>query len=601
MAKGPSIQKLSSHLINQIAAGEVVERPASVVKELVENALDAHATSIEVRLVDGGKTYLSVTDNGQGMGPEDLPLAIERHATSKLSHGNLFNIQSLGFRGEALPSIGAVSRLSITSKTADEGTGWTLSVEGGVMSPPQPCPAQQGTKIEVRDLFFAIPARLKFLKTTRTEVQHIQDVVNRLALSSPHVTFRLISETKEILLHKAQADVLNRVHDVLGYDFKENALAVDHSRDGYTLKGYIGLPTLNRSTSSLQYLFVNQRSVKDKLLYGTIRAAYQDFIAHDRHPLLCLYITVPQRLLDVNAHPAKTEVRFQDTQFVRSLIVGTLKQTLSQMGHQSASSGTAEALSSFKVQSNPRPPSSNPGRIQPQLSSLSSFLTPHKKFASAPAMALQTSFQVQECIAKTIEPESSKHFPLGAATAQLHENYIVSQTDDGLIIVDQHAAHERIVYEKMKASFHNTHIKRQVLLIPEIITLPEDEREALLTHNNTLSACGIVLEEFGADTVVVREIPAILGQADVKALIKDTAEMLADGNTHVKLQEKIHEILSTMACHGSVRSGRRLSLSEMNDLLRQIEQTPYSGQCNHGRPTYVELKLHDIEKLFGRR
>lgn len=600
MAKGPSIQKLSSHLINQIAAGEVVERPASVVKELIENALDAHATCIEVRLVEGGKTYLSVTDNGQGMGPEDLPLAIERHATSKLSHGNLFDIQSLGFRGEALPSIGAVSRLSITSKTADDDTGWTLSVEGGTISGLQPCPAQQGTKIEVRDLFFAIPARLKFLKTTRTEVEHIQDVMNRLALSSPHVTFRLISENKEVLFHKAHTDTLDRVHDVLGHDFKENALAVDHTREGYTLKGYIGLPTLNRSTSSLQYLFVNQRPVKDKLLYGTVRAAYQDFMAHDRHPLLCLYITVPQRLLDVNVHPAKTEVRFQDTQFVRSLIVGTLKQTLSQMGHQSASSGAAEALAAFKFKSSPQSTSANTGKIQPHLSSLSSFFIPHKKSTSAPDMPHQPIFQVQEYTTTTIE-QNPKQFPLGAATAQLHENYIVAQTEDGLVIVDQHAAHERIVYEKMKASFHNAHIKRQALLIPEIITLPENERDALLAHNDTLSACGIVLEQFGAATVIVREIPAILGQADVKALIKDTAEMLAEGHTHVKVQEKIHEILSTMACHGSVRSGRRLSVSEMNDLLRQMEQTPYSGQCNHGRPTYVELKLQDIEKLFGRR
>ena len=590
------IQRLPSNLINQIAAGEVIERPASVVKELVENAIDAGADTIDVMLRDGGKTYLSINDNGCGMDRENLSLSIERHATSKLSHQDLFKIETLGFRGEALPSIGAVSRLQITTKTELEDTGWTLMVEGGQVSAPMPCPAPQGTKIEVRDLFFAIPARLKFLKTNRTEIQHTTETLSRLALAYPHVSFRLVSEQKEVFFYRAHSEnpSLNRIHDVLGHSFKDNTLYINEDREGHTLKGYISLPTLNRSDANYQYLFVNNRPVKDRLLYGTVRAAYQDFLAHDRHPLLCLYLSTPERSVDVNVHPAKTEIRFQDTQFIRNLVVGTLKRALSSMGHQASTTVKNEALSSFK--SAPYVSARTPLQTQ---SSFSSLFVPQKKDFS-PSSA--SSFHVREPIPSNVAlKEEPSSFPLGAATSQIHENYIVSQTDDGLIIVDQHAAHERIVYEHLKKEMSTQTAKRQLLLIPSVVDLATHEKEALLESQPTLEKLGLVIESFGNTSVVVREVPAILEHADVTLLVKDMAEMLSNGEKRIKVEEKIHEICSTMACHGSVRSGRRLTLSEMNDLLRQMEMTPYSGQCNHGRPTYVELKLKDIEKLFGRR
>ncbi|UNM06516.1 MAG: DNA mismatch repair endonuclease MutL [Holosporaceae bacterium] len=593
-----SIQRLPSNLINQIAAGEVVERPSSVVKELAENALDAGATVIEVTLREGGKTYISVTDNGHGMTKENLSLSVERHATSKLPDQDLFKIQTLGFRGEALPSIGAISRVSITTKTEEDDTGWRLAVEAGKIVAPQPVPYQTGTKIEVSDLFFAVPARLKFLKTARTETQHVTDVLNRLALSAPHVTFRLVADQKEVFSYAPvlEKEKLERVHDVLGHDFKENALLVEKERDGYRLEGYISLPTLNRSNAHLQYLFVNGRPVKDRLLFSAVRAAYHDFLAHDRHPLLCLYLTVPPRLIDVNVHPAKTEVRFQDTQFVRNLMVSTLKESLQKMGHHASSTVAAETLNAFQTYATPSFPRSS--TTQGTQSTFSSYFSPQKR-EMAPSLST-TAVGVCEAVPQTTQ-EIKEHYPLGAATAHLHENYIVAQTEDGLVIVDQHAAHERIVYEKMKKDLATQQIKRQVLLIPETIDLPEDEFHALIQSVEELSRFGLILESFGKSTLIVREVPAILGHADIKSLIKDMAEVFQAGDKSLKIEEKINEICATMACHGSVRSGRRLSLSEMNDLLREMEETPHAGQCNHGRPTYVELKLKDIEKLFGRR
>ena len=598
------IQRLPSNLINQIAAGEVIERPASIVKELVENSLDSGATQISVILREGGKSYVSVTDNGCGMDEEDLRLCIERHATSKLPTKDLFNISTLGFRGEALPSIGAISRLTLTSLSKNSQQGWSLSVEGGQIKNCAPSPAYPGTKTEVRDLFFAVPARLKFLKTDRTETQHVIDVMQRLSLAYPDRSFSLTSEQKEIFSYTAQEKTeegsLARIDQVMGHKFKENALPVKANRDDYALRGFISLPTLNRTNAQLQFLFVNGRPVKDKLLSGAIRASYQDFLSYDRHPLLCLYLTVPPRYVDVNVHPAKVEVRFQDTQFVRSFLVSSLKQALSGMQHRSSTGIAQEALNAFQTKSishqlslKQQAPTSSPSVFYP---SKKSFSMPHThshlgETSSEPLSMNQVDTFLEE----------EKDFPLGAACAQIHENYIISQTKEGLVIVDQHAAHERLVYERLKHAVSQNQVKRQVLLIPEVIDLPKKEFQSLIENKDAIAQFGIILESFGETSVLVRETPSILGKTDIVPLIKDMAEGLESGERTLKIEKKINEICSSIACHGSVRSGRRLSLSEMNDLLRQMEQTPYSGQCNHGRPTQVELKLTDIEKLFGRQ
>lgn len=605
------IQRLPSNLINQIAAGEVIERPASVVKELVENAIDAGATQIDVILRDGGKSYISVVDNGMGMGPEDLRLSIERHATSKLSHKDLFNIATLGFRGEALPSIGAISRVNITSRTQNSDQGWSLSVEGGLVQDCIPAPAHVGTKIEVRDLFFAVPARLKFLKTTPVETQHVTDHLQRLALAYPQCAFSLTADQKLIFSYEAQessrAGLLGRITQVMGNKFENDALPLDASRDDYLLSGFIGLPTLNRTNTQLQFVFVNGRPVKDKLFSASIRAAYQDFLAYDRHPLLCLYLTAPSRSVDVNVHPAKIEVRFQDPQFIRGFLISTLKQTLAGMQHRAASTGSTEALTAFRPKEifHQLDLGSNPSST----SYSSPFLTPSKNpamaftpFGSSPSSFKEGRSEVVE--AAPVEEIMQSHttsFPLGAACAQLHENYIVAQTQDGLVIVDQHAAHERIVYERLKQDVSQHKVKSQILLIPEVIELPKKEYDVLIKNQEYMTQFGIILESFGESSVLVREVPVLLAQSNISRLIKDLAEELTSEGEGITIQQKINEICSSMACHGSVRSGRRLSLSEMNDLLRQMEQTPYSGQCNHGRPTQIELKLKDIEKLFGRR
>jgi DNA mismatch repair protein MutL len=603
------IQRLPSNLINQIAAGEVIERPASVVKELVENAIDAGATQIDVILRDGGKSYISVVDNGCGMSPDDLRLSIERHATSKLPTKDLFNISTLGFRGEALPSIGAISRLILTSRTETAPQAWALSIEGGQNPHLIPAAGTVGTKIEVKDLFFAVPARLKFLKSTPVETQHIIDHLNRLALAYPDRGFSLTHDQKTLFSYPAhensQGAVLNRLKQVMGQKFEQDALEIKNNREEYELAGFIGLPTLNRTNTQFQFLFVNGRPVKDKLFSAAIRVAYQDFLAHDRHPLVCLYLTVPHHSLDVNVHPAKTEVRFQDTQFVRGFLISTLKQTLAGMQHRSASPSGEEALAAFRPKEIFHQMSL--GNVPSRSSYPSSFLPPLKK-------AMESSFSFQSPVTTVTEhtalepPESISPqaqdltcFPLGAACAQLHENYIVAQTQDGLVIVDQHAAHERIVYERLKQDIGQNTVKTQILLIPEVVDLPKKEHDFLIQHQEALLQLGIVLESFGDTSVLVREVPTLLQQADIKSLIKDLAEDLADDGEGLTIQKKMNEICSSLACHGSVRAGRQLSLSQMNDLLRQMEKTPYSGQCNHGRPTQIELKLKDIEKLFGRR
>jgi len=600
------IRVLPPTVVNRIAAGEVIERPASAVKELVENAIDAGATQIDVALREGGRSLIGVADDGCGMSADELALAVERHATSKLPHDDLTHIATLGFRGEALPSIGAVGRLTLTSRAAGSDSGWTLTVEGGAKGGVQPAALAQGTRVELRDLFYATPARLKFLKAARTERDHVEDVINRLAMAHPAIGFTLTDESKTVLrlaaattdlLADAAAARLARLAQVMGRDFADNALVLDVVREGVRLTGHIGLPTLNRATASQQYLFVNGRPVRDRLLQGAVRGAYQDFLARDRHPLVALFLEVPAEAVDVNVHPAKAEVRFRDAGLVRGLIVGACKHALAEAGHRAATTVAAAALGSFR-------PAAAPAAWRPGPKLPRGFA---ELAASLYAPDPQTP-QLREVVTPTARaPEAAPvngatvDYPLGAARAQLHETYIVAQTADGVVIVDQHAAHERLVYERMKQALAAQGIARQALLIPEIVELEGAAAERLVARRDQLAELGLVIEAFGAGAVVVREVPALLGVADVKGLVRDLADELAEFGQALSLKERLEEICGTMACHGSVRAGRALTAAEMNALLREMEATPHSGQCNHGRPTYVELKLADIERLFGRR
>jgi DNA mismatch repair protein MutL len=600
------IRRLPETLVNRIAAGEVVERPASAVKELVENALDAGARRVEVALRDGGKALIAVTDDGRGMTAEELELAVERHATSKLPDDDLVNIQHLGFRGEALPSIAAVSRLTLSSRAEGAGEAWSLSVEGGRIAGVKPAALQKGTRVEVRDLFYATPARLKFLKQSRTETGHILDQMKRLAMAHPLAAFKLEEEGRGYLdLPAGQGELfdarLKRLGAIMGREFQENALPVDAEREGIRLTGFIGLPTLNRANSQQQYLFVNGRPVRDKLLYGAVRGAYRDFLAHDRHPLLALFLELPPEEVDVNVHPMKAEVRFRDQGLVRGLIVSACRHALAGAGHRASTTVSQSALGSFQPHEGPRPAYQGYAYRAP---SLSGGLAERARDFQAPLSGLESQPGAR-ADAAPLEPEADAQplgdFPLGAARAQLHATYIVAQTADGIVIVDQHAAHERLVYERMKEQLDGKGVARQMLLIPEVIELEESEQRRLLERAEELAELGLVVEAFGPGALVVRETPALLGRLDVKGLLRDLADELAEMDQALALKERLGEVCGTMACHGSVRAGRRLNPEEMNALLRQMEATPHSGQCNHGRPTYVELKLADIEKLFGRR
>lgn len=627
------IRRLPETLINQIAAGEVVERPASAVKELVENSIDAGATQIDIALRDGGKSLISITDNGGGMTKEMLPIALERHATSKLPNDDLFAIQNLGFRGEALPSIASVSRMTLTSRVADAEEAWCLKIEGGKMGDLAPAAGGFGTRIEVRDLFFATPARLKFMRGDRAENGAASDTVKRLAMAHPGIGFTLHDGVREKLRYEAEGSAaqgnlpvdgtdaqLSRLGAVMGRDFMENALPIEAVRDGLTLSGFAGLPTLNRGIADMQYLFVNGRPVRDKQLIGAVRAAYADFLARDRHPLLALFLSVEPRLVDVNVHPAKTEVRFRDPGAVRGLIVGSLKHALAEAGHRASTTVSSAALGSLKAHSGTM--SGMAGQMQftatPSRGAVSAALASYAPVQEAghthPHTLSEPAFK-PGAIHDGAQPAASHpmashmpeqgdlppDFPLGAARAQLHETYIVAQTEDGLVIVDQHAAHERLVYERMKEALAADGVTRQGLLIPEVVEIEEDEAAALLSRSEELAQLGLVIEAFGPGAIVVRETPALLGKLDVSGLIRDLADEIKGLGEAFSLKERLEEVCGTMACHGSVRSGRRLSGEEMNALLRQMEATPHSGQCNHGRPTYVELKLADIERLFGRR
>jgi len=602
------LRRLPSNLVNQIAAGEVVERPASAVKELVENAIDAGAHRIAVTLKEGGRTFLSVVDDGSGMTPDEMELAVERHCTSKLPDDDLSHIRTLGFRGEALPSIASVSRFTLTSRPQPKGldadSAWSLEIDGGVKRKPKPAAHPPGTRVEVRDLFFATPARLKFLKEPRTESGHVADAIRRLAMAHPAIAFRLESEERTLidlpaastsLLDEAGEARLERLAAIMGRDFADNAVAIDANREGFRLTGFAGLPTLNRPTSQHQYLFVNGRPVRDKLLAGAVRGAYQDFLARDRHPIVALFLEAPTELVDVNVHPAKTEVRFRDAGIVRGLIVGALRTALSAAGHRASTTVSNAALGAFRPHTGYSTPLPYGGNAH-ALSSIP------RGLAEAAAQFMAPLAEPSARSEAPVEANGSDaHYPLGVARAQLHETYIVAQTNEGVVIVDQHAAHERLLHEKLKHQLEAEGVKRQALLLPEVVDVGEDGARRLTQRAAELADMGLVLEPFGLGAVVVRETPALLGEADIQGLVRDLADELAEMGDHLSLKEKVEDVCGTFACHTSVRAGRRLTVEEMNALLRQMEATPHSGQCNHGRPTYVELKLADIERLFGRR
>ncbi len=598
------IRLLESNLVNQIAAGEVIERPAAVIKELVENSIDAGSTKIEVTIRDGGRTLIVVQDNGSGMSLENLELCVERHATSKLPDGDLFNINSLGFRGEALPSIGAVSRLTISTRSKEtEDTGWQLVIAGGEKSEPTPVSHPIGTRIEVKDLFYATPARLKFLKTATTELSHSVDYLNRLAMAHPHIEFSLKDGERQVFHYPGltQDGFNKRIEAILGKDFVQNSCAVHSQREGMGVSGITSLPTLNRSNATDQYLFVNNRPVKDKLLNGAVRAAYQDLLPGNRYPMLVLFVNISPEEVDINVHPAKAEVRFRDSGLVRGLLIASLKSALNQSAHETSSLIASSAIASFRSPAISFPaPTPHAGIPSPSFKQ-SSF--PQK--ASYPAIRQLSTYAMPDIeleeLTEVTGGVDAEQYRLGIAHAQIHGTYIVAETNESLIIVDQHAAHERLVYERFKAELADHGVSSQALLLPEVVNLSADEFQSISLHLEELKDFGLIIEPFGNNAILVREIPALLGKVDIASLVRDLASEINELGNTLSLKENLNEILSTMACHNSIRAGRKLSLSEMNALLRQMEQTPYSGQCNHGRPTYVELKRNEIEKLFGRR
>ena len=601
------IRYLPETLINQIAAGEVVERPSAVVKELLENSIDAGASHIDVDIFDGGKSKMVISDNGHGMNAEELSAALDRHATSKLNDDDLLNIKHLGFRGEALASIAAVSKVRINTQDQISGQGWEVSCEGGHKSEVRPSSHPKGTRIEIKDLFFATPARLKFLKTERSEFGAIKDVVTRLAMAHPSIGFTLSHDGSSKLNLPAVLDTQSRLSSILGKEFTENSIEVSAERDGTNLNGYTALPTYHRGTSQQQYLFVNGRTVKDRLLHGCVRAAYADVLHRDRHPVLALYLNLPPSEVDVNVHPAKTEVRFRDPQRIRGLIISSLKHAIYEGGFQSSNTVATQTLKAMHVPEAANAPSLPMYRGQTK-SVPYSYARPssHGNLAEAQRMLYepQTSYDIAPAgkVEVIEEDEEKQSYALGAARAQIHENYIIAQTADGMVIVDQHAAHERLVYERFKAQVSESGVEKQGLLTPDIIELDDTDKDNLLEYSETLSKLGLEIEPFGPNAVAVQTVPTLLGdRISTKKLIADLIDELTEYDKADLLEEHINHILSTMACHGSVRSGRRLNGEEMNALLRQMEETPLSGQCNHGRPTYVQLSLKEIERLFGRR
>lgn len=621
-----TIRLLPQNLINQIAAGEVVERPASALKELMENAIDAGANQIDVTMIDGGKTYFSVSDNGKGMSKEELLLAVDRHATSKLPDEDLFNINFLGFRGEALPSIGSVSKLKITSRPKEAEEAWSIEILGGHKNQPMPAARALGTTVEVRDLFYATPARLKFLKAPQTELNYAKEVINRLAMAYPHISFSLTNGDRVSLNYMKTQDLLTRVGAVIGKEFDKNAVTIDTDYHDIHLHGFVGLPTYLRATSSEQYLYVNGRYIKDKMVLGAVRGAFQGLIGHghEGYPVLALFLTVPNEDVDVNVHPAKTEVRFKDPATIRGLLVGSIRNALAEHGHKTATTIGLGALGKATPSILPNqqhstvPSKLNFEHYEPMMKMNDFYsvrtdreyinISENKYGAPLSPSIYGENVSNQQ----TVEVPSFKSAldntqetyddfpPLGFAKAQLHKTYIVAQSKDSILIVDQHAAHERLTYEQIMSHL-NGHVPTQMLLIPEIVDLNQQEVQILMDWREKLLKFGLVIDSFGSDSIIVREVPAILKRVDTKALIQDLADTIKEFEDTVTLQDKLKDICARMACHGSIRAGRVLTLDEMNALLRQMESCGTSGQCIHGRPTYVELKLNDIERLFGRK
>ena len=601
----PQIRQLSEALSNRIAAGEVIERPAAALKELIENALDAGATRIDIAYANGGKTLISVADNGHGMTGEQLPLALSRHATSKIDGSDLLNIRSFGFRGEALPSMGSVGRLQIISRPTSTETAAKITAEGGSLSPVSPAARAIGTSVTLRDLFFATPARLKFLRTDRAETIAIMDTIKRLALAHPSVGFYAKDHSGEDAGRSVfRADpqtgegmLTARLRQILGAEFIDNAVRVDMTRDGLSLRGYISLPTYARGNASAQYFFVNNRPVKDKLFFGALRGAYRDFLMQGRHPVVALFVQCPTDVVDVNVHPTKAEVRFRAPNDVRGLIVSAVRDALASDGGR-VSSTIAGAMSDAFRPEGRVPYQGNYGGGRGSSGGGGSDVG-YSGFAET-----QTAFSGRVESDAIIEDADvvvdDADLPLGVARTQVHENYIIAQTQAGIVIVDQHAAHERLVYERLKTQIAAKNVARQALLIPEIIDLSPLECELLLGFADGLESLGLVIETFGAGALCVRETPALLGVVDVARLVNDILDELDEADHTQSISDKTDAVLSRIACHGSIRSGRRMGAEEMNALLRDMERTPHSGQCNHGRPTYVSLSLKDIERLFGR-
>ena len=578
------IKKLPENLINQIAAGEVIERPSSALKELLENSIDANATEIDIYITDGGKTLIEVVDNGKGMTANDLKMCLQRHATSKITDGDLVNINSLGFRGEALPSIGSIADISIDSHDVNKNESWNISVINNTLKDIEPSVIREGTKVTIRDLFSKVPARLKFLKTNGTEVRYCKEIVKHLAMSHPNIAFSFHTDAKKIFYWNKSEGInflstKKRLKQVMGEDFINSSVSLEEERPGMLLVGMVGMPTLNRNTGREQYLFVNNRPVKDRSLIGALRAAYKGLMEHNRFPVAVLFLDILPSDVDINVHPAKSEVRFKDAGRVRSLIINGVRNSLEGAGLSTASEISNALLNKMNINSNSINEVNNNFNLNNIQISPSSRLLDHNE-------------------SDVFEKEIT--YPLGAAIAQTHGTYIISETKNGIILIDQHAAHERIVLEKIRAGFLNQNMQKQILLIPEIVELAEEYFEAIISNIEKLTKLGLIIEKFDKKAVLIREHPAILDKVNFSVLINDIAEEIIHFGSEFILSERLDNICGNMACHSSIRAGRSLLNSEMNALLREMENTPNSSQCNHGRPTFIKLDIKDIEKLFGR-
>ncbi|EJF75395.1 DNA mismatch repair endonuclease MutL [Bartonella alsatica] len=608
------IRHLSENIINQIAAGEVIERPANVVKELVENSIDARATRIEIVIANGGKNFIKVSDNGCGISANQLTLAVSRHCTSKITD-DVHNICFLGFRGEALPSIGSVAKLKLISRTQDADSAAEITVTAGKIVGPKPAAANPGTIVEVRDLFFVTPARLKFMKTDRAETNAIIDMVKRIAIAFPHIRFSFSGPDRTTMeLPATENNIqgqLQRITQIMGKEFAPNSIPLNAERESVRLTGFACLPSFNRSNSLHQFAYVNGRPVRDKFLWGAIRGAYADVMIRDRYPVSILFIDLPPADVDVNVHPTKADVRFRDSGLIRGLIIGAIREALHQTGVRPTSTHSEAMLAAFQTQQPLKAFKSTSSSYSLQPHHFTSATMIHKPLDTTSSLGLKEyatplmeglNIPSGDAYISSTTPSSEElSYPLGAARAQIHKNYIIAQTQDSLIIVDQHAAHERLIYEALKNALYSKPLSSQLLLIPEIVELSEEEATCLLTHKDALQKFGLGIEPFGPGAIVVRETPSMLGEVNIQALIKDLADEAAEYDTTDNLKAMLDYIAATMACHGSIRSGRLLRPEEMNALLRQIEATPNTGTCNHGRPTYIELKLADIERLFGRK